>query len=49
MTQQYDKLSPDAFKPVKVNNKEAEQIAKPSLNFWQDAWLRLRKNKDSRC
>ncbi|MBO2534329.1 oligopeptide ABC transporter permease [Rummeliibacillus suwonensis] len=45
MTQQYDKLSPDAFKPVKVNNKEAEQIAKPSLNFWQDAWLRLRKNK----
>ncbi|MGM9968171.1 MULTISPECIES: oligopeptide ABC transporter permease [unclassified Rummeliibacillus] len=45
MTQQYDKLPPEAFKLVKVNSTHAEQIARPSLNFWQDAWLRLRKNK----
>lgn len=45
MTQQFDKLPPDAFKRVKVSSTHAEQIARPSLNFWQDAWLRLRKNK----
>lgn len=45
MAEQFDKLPPDAFKRVKVNNTHAEQIARPSLNFWQDAWLRLRKNK----
>lgn len=39
------KLSPDAFKHVKVNTAEQERIAKPALTFSQDAMRRLKKNK----
>lgn len=35
----------DAFDRITVDGKHAEKISKPSLNFWQDAWLRIRKNK----
>lgn len=35
----------EKFKPAEVNASEAEAINKPSLSFWQDAWLRVRKNK----
>ena len=35
----------EKFSPAEVNAVEAEAINKPSLSFWQDAWLRVRKNK----
>lgn len=35
----------EKFKPAIIDSSEAEIINKPSLNFWQDSWLRVRKNK----
>ncbi|MGM0863873.1 MAG: oligopeptide ABC transporter permease [Bacillota bacterium] len=40
-----DQLSPDLFQPQKAREDESEKISRPSLNFWQDSWIRLRKNK----
>ncbi|WP_064092258.1 oligopeptide ABC transporter permease [Rossellomorea aquimaris] len=40
-----DQLSPELFQPQTAGGDEAEKISRPSLNFWQDAWVRLRKNK----
>ncbi|MBT4494543.1 MAG: ABC transporter permease [Gammaproteobacteria bacterium] len=31
------------FEPVKVES-DVEQISRPSLSYWQDAWVRLKKN-----
>ncbi|MFC4409496.1 oligopeptide ABC transporter permease [Chungangia koreensis] len=45
MTQNYEKLPAESFERIKIDSSQAEKISKPSLNFWQDAWLRLRKNK----
>nr|WP_215142276.1 oligopeptide ABC transporter permease [Exiguobacterium qingdaonense] len=33
------------FTPIEMNEQLGERIAGKSLNFWQDAWLRLKKNK----
>lgn len=33
------------FQPVAQNSQEQERIVRPSLNYWQDAWRRLKKNK----
>jgi oligopeptide transport system permease protein len=38
-------ISKDMFAPVHIDPSKSEKIAKPSLNFWQDSWLRVRKNK----
>jgi len=38
-------ISKDMFAPVHIDPSKSEIIAKPSLNFWQDSWLRVRKNK----
>ncbi|MDN3015075.1 ABC transporter permease [Paenibacillus sp. BSR1-1] len=38
-------ISKDMFAPAHVDPSKSEKIAKPSLNFWQDSWLRVRKNK----
>ncbi|AKU27386.1 oligopeptide ABC transporter permease [Geobacillus sp. FSL K6-0789] len=43
--QQYEQLSPEWFQPAPPNVGEQEKINRPSLTFWQDAWLRLRENK----
>ncbi|XXM73884.1 oligopeptide ABC transporter permease [Lysinibacillus sphaericus] len=40
-----EQLSPDLFQQQQANESEAERIERPSLNFWQDAWIRLRKSK----
>ena len=45
MTQNLDKLPTGSFNRVTVDSSQAEKISKPSLSFWQDAWLRIRKNK----
>lgn len=39
------KISKEMFEPAHVDAAKSEKIAKPSLNFWQDSWLRVRKNK----
>ncbi|HZG61479.1 MAG TPA: oligopeptide ABC transporter permease [Anoxybacillus sp.] len=41
----YQNLSPELFQPAPVNTSDQEKINRPSLTFWQDAWIRLRKNK----
>ncbi|CAM3663470.1 oligopeptide ABC transporter permease [Mesobacillus zeae] len=33
------------FQPAIIDSSKSEEINKPSLNFWQDAWLRVRKNR----
>ncbi|WP_033843304.1 oligopeptide ABC transporter permease [Geobacillus sp. FSL W8-0032] len=43
--QNYEQLSSDWFQPAPPNVGEQEKINRPSLTFWQDAWLRLRENK----
>ena len=39
------KITKDKFAPAIIDATISEEINKPSLNFWQDAWLRIRKNK----
>ena len=39
------KISKDRFKPAVMDAGKSEEINKPSLTFWQDAWMRVRKNK----
>ena len=45
MTQEMEKLPKDSFERITIDSSHAEKISKPSLSFWQDAWLRIRKNK----
>lgn len=39
------KLDPKLFDIQGSRTHEAEQMGRPSLNFWHDAWIRLRSNK----
>ena len=39
------KIDKSLFEPVHIDSAKSEKIEKPSLSFWQDAWLRVRKNK----
>mgnify|MGYP001770215674 CR=1 FL=1 len=39
------KMSKNMFEPIELNLAKSEEIAKPSLTFWQDAWRRFKKNK----
>lgn len=45
MKKEIQQLPPEKFERITIDSDSAERIAKPSLSFWQDAWLRLRKNK----
>jgi oligopeptide transport system permease protein len=38
-------ISKDMFVPAHIDPSKSEKISKKSLNFWQDSWLRVRKNK----
>jgi len=38
-------ISKDMFAPAHIDPSKSEKISKTSLNFWQDSWLRVRKNK----
>lgn len=40
-----EQLPQEDFERVLIDSEQAERIEKKSLSFWQDAWLRLRKNK----
>jgi oligopeptide transport system permease protein len=37
-------ISKEKFQPA-IKTKDLEAIVRPSLNYWQDAWRRLKKNK----
>ncbi len=37
-------IKKEMFKPLNRDESQKEQIARPSLTFWQDAWRRLKKN-----
>lgn len=39
------KITKDRFRPAVMEAGKSEEINKPSLTFWQDAWMRVRKNK----
>lgn len=41
----HEKISKDKFLPAEIDSTKSEEISKPSLNYWQDAWLRVKKNK----
>lgn len=38
-------LSKERFKIVGCENADSEEIVRPNISFWQDAWRRLKKNK----
>ena len=38
-------LSREHFEPISVNYRQAEEIKRPSLSFWEDVWRRLKMNK----
>ncbi len=39
-------LTPEDFMPA-VRSGPGEVLTRPSLSYWQDAWIRLRKNKQA--
>ncbi|MCT2535651.1 ABC transporter permease [Aquibacillus koreensis] len=39
------KLSKDLFEPIELSADKGEELTRPEISFWKDAWLRLRKNK----
>lgn len=39
------KIPKERFRPADIDASKGEEINKPSLTFWQDAWMRVRKNK----
>ena len=43
-TQRRD-LTPDLFGPIDIDAQEGERIAGPSVGFWKDSWIRLKKNR----
>jgi oligopeptide transport system permease protein len=45
MNSKENTISKEMFAPAHIDPSKSELIAKPSLNFWQDSWLRVRKNK----
>ncbi|MEW4308808.1 ABC transporter permease [Rossellomorea marisflavi] len=40
-----EQLNNDLFQRQKASESLSEKIERPSLSFWQDAWIRLRKSK----
>ncbi|NBI31288.1 ABC transporter permease [Chengkuizengella marina] len=38
-------VTPNHFKPLKKDLKQANTVTRKSLTYWQDVWMRLRKNK----
>jgi oligopeptide transport system permease protein len=45
VNQQQENIPKELFQPANIDLNKSEKIAKPSLTYWQDAWIRLRKNK----
>ncbi|MDQ0217525.1 ABC transporter permease [Peribacillus cavernae] len=45
MAQNNEKIAAEKFAPAIIDSAKSEEINKPSLSFWQDSWMRVRKNK----
>jgi oligopeptide transport system permease protein len=39
------RLAPEDFTPVSVDEKQADAITRPPIGYWQDVWMRFRKNR----
>ena len=39
------KLMPEDFTPISVDEKQADAITRPPIGYWQDVWMRFRKNR----
>lgn len=44
-----DTLTAADFRPVGQDIAAAEAISRPSITYWKDAWMRLRKNRVAFC
>ncbi|MGE5589483.1 MAG: ABC transporter permease [Bacillota bacterium] len=38
-------LNRELFQPVHIDREQAETISRPALTYWQDAWIRLKRNR----
>jgi len=38
-------LTPDDFAPISIEEKHADEITRPPIGYWQDVWMRFRKNR----
>ncbi|NLN49309.1 MAG: ABC transporter permease, partial [Clostridiales bacterium] len=38
-------LTPEMFTTVKIENKDADKIMRPSIKYWPDVWRRLKQDK----
>ncbi len=38
-------ISPDMFLPASEEDRDAEKIRRPSIDYWPDVWRRLKQNK----
>lgn len=45
MDKETTKLSKEKFQRVHVEDSLGEELSRPQLSYWKDAWIRLRKNK----
>ena len=45
MTEQSGKLTKEQFTRVGVDEQASENLVRPSISYWQDAFRRLKKNK----
>lgn len=39
------KIQKDLFTPLSEDEKKIETIVRPSIGYWKDAWIRLKKDK----
>ncbi|GGM24923.1 peptide ABC transporter permease [Paraliobacillus quinghaiensis] len=39
------KISKDQFQPIELSADKGEELSRPEISYWKDAWIRLRKNK----
>ncbi|MGP4082192.1 oligopeptide ABC transporter permease [Pseudalkalibacillus sp. R45] len=47
MSKRENYVNDELFQPANISSEKSEKIAGPSLSFWQDAWMRLKKNKSA--
>jgi oligopeptide transport system permease protein len=42
---QLSNISPEKFSPLPASQKKTDEIVRPTVTYWQDAWRRLKENK----
>lgn len=38
-------LKPSDFEPISLDQREGEAITRPHISYWQDVWMRFKKNR----